>query len=252
VLPDIIGTALDSGAEIDALAKLTVKKQQSLAQAAKRGEQVSAIPRDHNLKDPQMSDASEEIEQSGCNYPEAPHLDVERGDTSEVKDERISPHPDGAMPDADARWLSQYHAVEAQQAALAQEQDDMCRRFIDLRLRIEEIDRDARRVNEAKPSSLDNDWPLLGNTESVARAAGLSIMADLELPTSLRDAGTLSPPSEPWAVRAVREMNLAAITAPIISPQEIAAHKAASLRKDTEIINRYVAGEIARQRAARG
>ena len=43
VLPDIAGTPLDKGAEIDALAKLPVEKQRSLAEAAKRGEQVSAI-----------------------------------------------------------------------------------------------------------------------------------------------------------------------------------------------------------------
>ncbi len=43
VLPDIAGTSLDKGAEIDALAKLPVEKQRSLAEAAKRGEQVSAI-----------------------------------------------------------------------------------------------------------------------------------------------------------------------------------------------------------------
>jgi hypothetical protein len=43
VLPEIIGTSLDKGAEIDALAKLPVEKQRSLAEAAKRGEQVSAI-----------------------------------------------------------------------------------------------------------------------------------------------------------------------------------------------------------------
>src|SRR5271170_7761561 len=43
VLPDIAGTSLDKGAEIDALAKLPVEKQRSLAEAAKRGEQISAI-----------------------------------------------------------------------------------------------------------------------------------------------------------------------------------------------------------------
>jgi hypothetical protein len=43
VLPDIVGTSLDTGAEIDALAKLPVEKQRSLAEAAKRGEKVSAI-----------------------------------------------------------------------------------------------------------------------------------------------------------------------------------------------------------------
>jgi hypothetical protein len=42
VLPEIIGTSLDKGAEIDALAKLPVEKQRSLAEAAKRGEKVSA------------------------------------------------------------------------------------------------------------------------------------------------------------------------------------------------------------------
>jgi hypothetical protein len=36
VLPEIIGTSLDKGAEIDALAKLPVEKQRSLAEAAKR------------------------------------------------------------------------------------------------------------------------------------------------------------------------------------------------------------------------
>jgi hypothetical protein len=43
VLSDIVGTSLDKGAEIDALAKLPVEKQRSLAEAAKRGEKVSAI-----------------------------------------------------------------------------------------------------------------------------------------------------------------------------------------------------------------
>jgi ParB/RepB/Spo0J family partition protein len=43
VLADIVGTSLDKGAEIDALAKLPVEKQRSLAEAAKRGEKVSAV-----------------------------------------------------------------------------------------------------------------------------------------------------------------------------------------------------------------
>jgi ParB-like chromosome segregation protein Spo0J len=238
VLPDIIGTVLDNGAEIDALAKLTVEKQQSLAQAAKRGEQVSAIPRDHNLQDTQMVDASEEIEQSGCNYPEASHLHVESGDACEVNDEMLSPQHDAAMPDADARWLSQNQAVKAKQAALAQEQDDICRRYVDLRLRIEEVDQEARRVNEAKPSSLDNNWPLLSNTESVARAAGLSIMANLELPASERDVRTLSPPSVPFAVQVA---NMIQIGAP---PQGAQSGFAEQRHRNYQ---RYVAGEIARR-----
>jgi hypothetical protein len=43
VLPEITGTSLDKGSEIDALAKLPEEKQRSLAEAARRGEKVSAI-----------------------------------------------------------------------------------------------------------------------------------------------------------------------------------------------------------------
>src|SRR5271170_5364113 len=43
VLPGIVGTSLDRGREIDALAKLPASEQKSLAEAAKRGENVSAI-----------------------------------------------------------------------------------------------------------------------------------------------------------------------------------------------------------------
>jgi ParB family transcriptional regulator, chromosome partitioning protein len=43
VLPDIVGTSLDKGVELDALAKLPVEKQRQLAERAKAGEQVSAV-----------------------------------------------------------------------------------------------------------------------------------------------------------------------------------------------------------------
>jgi ParB/RepB/Spo0J family partition protein len=64
VLPDIVGTSLDKGAEIDALAKLPVEKQRSLAEAAKRGEKVSAITAlsAHDPEDPKKSNGTEEIE----------------------------------------------------------------------------------------------------------------------------------------------------------------------------------------------
>jgi hypothetical protein len=65
VLRDIVGTSLDKGAEIDALAKLPASEQESLAKAAKRGEEVSAITRrasDCNAEDPKMSEGTEEIE----------------------------------------------------------------------------------------------------------------------------------------------------------------------------------------------
>jgi ParB/RepB/Spo0J family partition protein len=50
VVTDVIGTSLDSGVELDALAKLPIEKQRSLAAAAKRGENVSAksTPLDYN------------------------------------------------------------------------------------------------------------------------------------------------------------------------------------------------------------
>jgi ParB-like chromosome segregation protein Spo0J len=64
VLPDIVGTSLDEGAQIDALAKLPVEKQRSLAEAAKRGEQVSAISA-RNACDAEalkISDGTQDIE----------------------------------------------------------------------------------------------------------------------------------------------------------------------------------------------
>ena len=42
VLPDIVGTSLDNGAEIDALAKLPADEQRALAERARHGEQVTA------------------------------------------------------------------------------------------------------------------------------------------------------------------------------------------------------------------
>jgi ParB-like chromosome segregation protein Spo0J len=62
VLRGIVGTSH----EIDALAKLPAAEQHSLAEAAKRGEKVSAITArnvcDRDSKDPKMSDENEEIE----------------------------------------------------------------------------------------------------------------------------------------------------------------------------------------------
>jgi hypothetical protein len=64
VLSDIIATSLDKGAEMDALAKLPAEKQRSLAEAAKRGEKVSAVAARsaHDPEAPKMSDGTETIE----------------------------------------------------------------------------------------------------------------------------------------------------------------------------------------------
>jgi ParB family chromosome partitioning protein len=62
--PEIVGTALGKGREIDALAKLPPEKQRSLVEAARRGEKVSAITERSacDLEDPKTSDDTEEIE----------------------------------------------------------------------------------------------------------------------------------------------------------------------------------------------
>jgi ParB family chromosome partitioning protein len=64
VLSGIVGTSLDKGCEIDALAKLPVEEQRSLAEAAKRGEKVSAITGRSGCdpEDPKTTDGTEEIE----------------------------------------------------------------------------------------------------------------------------------------------------------------------------------------------
>jgi hypothetical protein len=245
VMKKIVGTSLDKQSEITALAAMDEHERQEIVDRAVAGEKVSAAKLSH--------DCTTRVgpKQSDCDYPEVPNVDLRRDEALEVKDDKTPLQvrdPDGAAPDAYTRWLSQYEAVKARQVALAQEQDDMYRRYIDLRLRIEGVDREARRVNEVKPFLSDNDGRLLGNTESVARAAGLSIMADLALPAPTRDPGTLSVTLPPFAAEVA--MTMAAITAPLTSPEQVAARHAALLRKDTELINRYVAGEIARRRAA--
>jgi uncharacterized ParB-like nuclease family protein len=58
-LADLAGTCLDNGTELDALAKLPAAEQRSLAEAAKRGEKVSAITA-RSARD--TSDGTEEIE----------------------------------------------------------------------------------------------------------------------------------------------------------------------------------------------
>jgi hypothetical protein len=63
-LADLAGTCLDNGTELDALAKLPAAEQRSLAEAAKRGEKVSAITarRARDPEEPKTSDGTEEIE----------------------------------------------------------------------------------------------------------------------------------------------------------------------------------------------
>jgi ParB family chromosome partitioning protein len=278
-LADLAGTCLDNGTELDALAKLLPPEQRGLAEAARRGEKVSAItvlsacdfearktsfgtgkapykPNRRNkanrppMLDPQawsMSTAQQrqafvaavgrsEIEDAiahefhraalkaeitetieGTSHvgsaetdalaklPEAEKQSLaeegsavtahnasasETGAVSEVIPDRGQPQADDrdiAAAEVHACWLSQYEATKAKQAALAQELEALYPPFqammVDLLYRIEDVDGEARRVNDAKPATSHCDGRLLGNTESVARApGGLSIVKDLKLP----------------------------------------------------------------------
>jgi hypothetical protein len=64
VLSDVVGTCLDNGAELDALSKLPEAEQRSLAEAAKRGEQVSAITTVNTPADRKMNDVIGEVRSS--------------------------------------------------------------------------------------------------------------------------------------------------------------------------------------------
>jgi hypothetical protein len=76
-LADLAGTCLDNGTELDALAKLPAAEQRSLAEAAKRGEMVSAItarsacdPQDANMRLRKRSAGDHNPEGSGAENPE--------------------------------------------------------------------------------------------------------------------------------------------------------------------------------------
>jgi hypothetical protein len=62
VLTDVIGTSLDNGLELDALAKLPIEKQRLLAEAAKRGENVSAKSTPIDSNPGGTADRVEEVE----------------------------------------------------------------------------------------------------------------------------------------------------------------------------------------------
>jgi hypothetical protein len=73
----------------------------------------------------------------------------------------------------------------------------------DLMRRIEEVDGEARRVNEAKPFASHDDGRLLSDT--VALADGLSIM-NLKLPARTGASVPAAPPSPPFLVQLFFEL----------------------------------------------
>jgi hypothetical protein len=222
VMRKIVGTSLDRQSEITALAAMDEQQRQEIVDRAAAGEKVSAA------KTQREANRRRRMKKSACDCnPEDPDTEnPERGDTPEAIPDRAQPqarHPDVAAADAYARWLPQYEAVKAKQAALAQELEDLLRR-------IEEVDGEARRVNDGKPFTLHDDGRLLGDTESVARAGGLSIR-DLDLPARTGNSVPVSPPSPPFSVRLAAFM--ATIPPPAIGPEQINARNAALLREET-------------------
>jgi len=104
--------------------------------------------------------------------------------------------------------------------------------------RIEEIDGEARRVNEAKPFASHDDGRLLSDT--VALADGLSIMK-LKLPARTGAPVPASPPSPPFSERLAAMM--ANVPARAISPEQINARNAVLMREQNEFVSRLVADQ---------
>jgi len=208
----IEGTSHGWSAETDALAKLPEAEKQSLAEATKDGKKGSAVTA-HNAS------ASE------------------RGAVPELISDREQPQADDrdiAEAEAHAPWLSRYEAIKARQAALAQELEALYRPFqammVELLHRIEDVDGEARRVNDAKPATSHGDGRLLGNTESVARASGgLSIVKDLKLPDWEGNSIPAWPPQQ-------------------LLPLQMAASMGS--QSAAEELNKAIAREASRRRAA--
>jgi ParB-like chromosome segregation protein Spo0J len=223
----IEGTSHDGSAETDALAKLPEAEKQSLAEATKGGKKGSAVTA-HNA--------------SAC----------ETGAVPEVIPDREQPQADDrdiAAAGADARWLSRYEAIKARQAALAQELEALYRPFqammVELLHRIEDVDGEARRVNDAKPATSHGDGRLLGNTESIARApGGLSIVKDLKLPAWEGDSIPAWPPQQllPLQIAASMGSQSAAEELKYAIAREASRRKAAEARAAEEKLRRETEG----------
>jgi hypothetical protein len=181
VMKRIVGTSLDKKSEITALAAMDERERQEIVDRAVAGEKVSAakIRRDANIHRRKQSARD-------CNAENPNTENREPGDTPDVIGDGEQTHCDAAAAEDFTRWLPRYEAVKAKQAALVQELEELYRRFEakmdELVHRIEDVDGEARRINDAKPFAPHGDCRLLGNTESVARASGLSTMKYLNLP----------------------------------------------------------------------
>jgi hypothetical protein len=168
-----------------------------------------------------------------------------------------------AMEDAEfraaeeyARWVMDYEQAEAKRDAAAGElkalYPEFVTKLVDLLLRIEEVDREAKRVNSEKPfdaKEANGDGRWLLETELVARGLDhfrihdLQIMRDLKLPQFEAGAQLAWPPHRPidWSSVAPVARHPGADWA--VEREE----RAAAARADQErVIEHYAA--MARQR----
>jgi hypothetical protein len=142
-----------------------------------------------------------------------------------------------------ARWLPSYEAVKTKQAALAEELERVYRPFqeniVPLLRQIEDADNEARRVNQSKPPNAYH----LHETEQIARPL-MSILKDLKLPAW--EGGTAWPPYRPcWGLQLAASM--AAIPAPPMTRDQIAARDAAQREESEHVIADYTARQRERQ-----
>jgi hypothetical protein len=223
----IEGTSHDGNAETNALAKLSEAEKQSLAEATKGGEKGSAVTA-HNASTSERGAVPELI------------LDREQPQADDRDIAEAEPH---------ARWLSRYEAIKAKQAALAQELEALYRPFqammVALLYRIEDVDREACRVNDLQPATLHGDGHLLGNTELVARApGGLSIVKDLKLPDWEGNSIPAWPPQQllPLQMAASMGSQSAAEELNNAIAREASRRKAAETRAAEEKLRREIEG----------
>jgi ParB family transcriptional regulator, chromosome partitioning protein len=235
VLKKIVATTLDRPSEITALAAMDERERQEIVDRAVAGEKVSAAKtqRKANIRCRTKRSASD------YNHGDPDAEDHQTGTVPEVIQDTAQPQADDRAVAAAEGWLPRYEAVKARQAGLVKELEGLYRLFEaqldDLLLRIKDVDGEARRVNDAKPSTSHGDGRVLSDTESVARTAGLSITKYLGPPAW---RGNSIPPL-PLSVQIAA--NVAAIPGPLTSPEQIAARNATLLREETKRINAYVA-----------
>jgi ParB family chromosome partitioning protein len=129
VLKKIVGTSLDRQSEITALAAMDEQERQEIVDRAVAGEKVSAAKTQRAANERSRTEGSA----SDYDHGDADTEDHEAGAVPEVIPNGQQPQADDRdVPAADAyaRWLTQYEAIEAKQAALARELEELYRPLV--------------------------------------------------------------------------------------------------------------------------